>query len=254
MLRSRRISSSTCALRVGIAGDRIVQIYNGVDSERFHPIVGARGAIDGCPFHSPEHWLVGTVGRMDPVKDQCTLARAFVLALQMNPAARNRMRLVIVGEGALRTECERILEDGGARELAWFAGERNDIPEIMRALDCFVLPSRGEGISNTILEAMACSIPVIATRVGGNAELVSDGVSGRVVPAAEAAALAQAILGYFDNPALALQHGLAGRRRVEESFNLDRMVESYQELYLAELRGSRRGAARAVSNLPSAES
>ena len=241
-------------VRVSIAGDRIAQIYNGVDSERFHPFAGARGAIDGCPFHSPEHWLVGTVGRMDPVKDQCTLARAFVLALQMNPAARNRMRLVIVGEGALRTECERILEDSGARELAWFAGERNDIPEIMRALDCFVLPSRGEGISNTILEAMACSIPVVATRVGGNAELVSDGVTGRLVPAAEEVSLAQAIIGYFDNLALALQHGLAGRRRVEESFSLDRMVESYQELYLAELRRSRRGAARAVSNLPSAES
>jgi glycosyltransferase involved in cell wall biosynthesis len=150
--------------RVGVAGDRVVQICNGVDSDRFHPFVGARAAIDGCPFRRSEHWLVGTVGRMDPVKDQGTLARAFVLALQMNPVARNRMRLVIVGEGALRAECERILEDGGARELAWFTGERNDIPEIMRALDCFVLPSRGEGISNTILEAMACSIPVVAQR------------------------------------------------------------------------------------------
>ena len=135
--------------RVGIAADRIVQLCNGVDSYRFHPAVGARAAIDDCPFRRPEHWLVGTVGRMDPVKDQSMLARAFVLALQMNPAARDRMRLVIVGEGAMRAEAERILEDGGARELAWFAGERNDIPEIMQGLDCFVLPSRGEGISNT---------------------------------------------------------------------------------------------------------
>ena len=111
---------------------------------------------------------------------------------------------------------ERILEDGGARELAWFAGERNDIPEIMRGLDCFVLPSRGEGISNTILEAMACALPVVATRVGGNAELVEDGVTGRLVPAADPAALAQAIVNYFEDPALAHQHGRAGRNRVEE--------------------------------------
>ena len=119
---------------------------------------------------------------MDHVKDQSTLARAFVAALQMNPSARDRMRLVIVGEGALRAEAERILDDGGAGELAWFAGQRTDIPEIMRGLDCFVLPSRGEGISNTILEAMACALPVVATRVGGNAELVEDGLTGRLVP------------------------------------------------------------------------
>ncbi len=143
--------------RVGVPEDRIVQLYNGVDSDRFHPVQGARIAIDGCPFRSPEHWLVGTVGRMDPVKDQCTLARSFVLALQMNPSAQDRMRLVIVGDGALRAECESILEEGGARHLAWFAGDRNDIPEIMRGLDCFVLPSLGEGISNTILEAMSCA-------------------------------------------------------------------------------------------------
>jgi sugar transferase (PEP-CTERM/EpsH1 system associated) len=240
--------------RVGIAGGRIVQIYNGVDSDQFHPFVGARGAIAGCPFHSPEHWLVGTVGRMDPVKDQCTLARAFVLALQMNPAARNRMRLVIVGEGALRAESERILEDGGARELAWFTGERNDIPEIMRALDCFVLPSRGEGISNTILEAMACALPVVATRVGGNAELVEDGLTGRLVPAADPAALAQAIVNYFENSTLAHRHGCAGRNRVEENFSLDRMVDSYHELYLAQVRASRRIAESSLSKLPSAES
>ena len=240
--------------RVGIAAHRIVQLYNGVDSHQFHPIVGARAAIDDCPFRKPEHWLVGTVGRMDPVKDQSMLARAFVLTLQMNPAARERMRLVMVGEGALRAETERILEDGGVRGLAWFAGERNDIPKIMQGLDCFVLPSRGEGISNTVLEAMACAIPVVATRVGGNAELVEDGLTGRLVPAADPATLAQAIATYFEDPALAHQHGHAGRKRVEESFSLDRMVDSYHELYLAAVRASRRAAKSSLSNLPSAES
>ena len=241
-------------MRVGVPEDRIVQLYNGVDSDRFHPAQGARIVIDGCPFQSPEHWLVGTVGRMDPVKDQCTLARSFVLALRMNPLAQERMRLVIVGHGALRAECESILEVGGARHLTWFAGERNEIPEIMRGLDCFVLPSLGEGISNTILEAMSCALPVVATRVGGNSELVNEGVTGRLVPSADPVALMQAIISYFDNQALARQHGVAGRRRVEESFSLQRMVDAYHDLYLAELRVARGVAVRPVSNLPSAES
>src|SRR5687767_9249018 len=241
-------------MRVGVSEDRIVQLYNGVDSDRFQPVQGARIAIDGCPFRSPEHWLVGTVGRMDPVKDQCTLVRSFVLALRMNPLAQDRMRLVIVGDGALRAECESILEEGGARHLAWFAGDRHDIPEIMRGLDCFILPSLGEGISNTILEAMSCALPVVATGVGGNSELVKEGVTGRLVPPADPVALMHAMIGYFDNQALARQHGAAGRKRVEESFSLQRMVDAYHDLYLAELRVTRGAAGRPVSNLPSAES
>ena len=240
--------------RVGVPQDRIVQLYNGVDTERFHPAHGARIAIDGCPFRSPDHWLVGTVGRMDAVKDQCTLARAFVLALRMTPSAQEHMRLVLVGDGALRGECERILEEGSVRHLAWFAGDRNDIPEIMRGLDCFILPSLGEGISNTILEAMSCAIPVVATRVGGNSELVNEGITGRLVPPADPAALMQAMMGYFNNRALARQHGVAGRRRVEESFSLQRMADAYHDLYLSELRITRGASARAVPSMPSAES
>ena len=239
--------------RVGIAADRVVQLYNGVDADRFHPATDRRADIDGCPFRRPEHWLVGTVGRMDHVKDQSALAHAFVLALRMHPGARNRMRLIVVGEGVLRVEAERILDDGGVRDLAWFAGERNDIPNIMRGLDCFVLPSRGEGISNTILEAMACALPVVATRVGGNTELVEDGLTGRLVPAADPLAQAQAILSYFENPALARRHGRAARYRVERNFSLDRMVDSYHQLYLAALRNSDHAAVRSVSNSPSAE-
>ncbi len=237
--------------RIGIAEDRIVQIYNGVDTGRFHPI-DARRAIEGCPFDQAGHWLVGTVGRLDHVKDQSTLAHAFVLALRASPAARDRMRLIIVGDGVLRAEAERILQDSGVRDLAWFAGERNDIAQIMRGLDCFVLPSLGEGISNTVLEAMASALPVIATRVGGNAELVDDDVSGRLVPAADPPALARAIVDYLQRPELARQHGRAARRRVEQEFSLERMVDRYHRLYSSELRNDRRAAAYPESNLPSA--
>lgn len=240
--------------RVGIAKDRIVQLCNGVDSKRFRPVNDAGSAIDGCPFRAPDKWLIGTVGRMDPVKDQLTLARAFVLALRMNPDARTRMRLIMVGEGVLRAESERILRDGGVRELAWFAGSRNDIAHLMRGLDCFVLPSLAEGISNTILEAMACGLPVVATRVGGNMELVEDGVTGRLVAASDPPAMAQAILRYLENPAEARVHGSTARERIESSFSLDRMADRYHELYLAVLRKSRGAAKSSVANLPSVES
>ena len=95
------------------------------------------------------------------------------------------MRLVIVGEGGERARIEAILAEGGVRDLAWLAGERHDIPAILRGLDVFVLPSFGEGVSNTILEAMSSGLPVVATRVGANHELVEDGVTGRVVAASD---------------------------------------------------------------------
>lgn len=216
---------------VGIAADRIEQIYNGVDTARFHPAERGKPAIEGCPFDGAAHWLVGTVGRMETVKDQTNLARAFVRALDLQPEARARMRLVLVGDGALRAKVEAILEEGRVRELAWLPGERSDVPAILRGLDCFVLPSLAEGVSNTILEAMATGLPVVATHVGANAELVEDGMSGRIVPAADSDALARAIADYFADPATARRHGRSGRQLAERSFSLDRMVERYHRLY-----------------------
>src|SRR6185295_4357969 len=111
--------------------------------------------------------------------------------LQLAPAKRARMRLVVVGDGALYSDARATLEKAGLTDLAWFPGERNDVPDILRGLDCFALPSLAEGISNTILEAMATGLPVIATDVGGNRELVDAGTTGELVPAGDAHALAQ---------------------------------------------------------------
>jgi len=217
---------------VGVPGDRIEQIFNGVDTERFRP-APARTPIAGCPFEGDDVWLVGTVGRMDPVKDQTNLALAFVRAIQQDSTARRRMRLVVVGEGPLRTAVEAILEAGGVRDMAWFAGERHDVPEIMRGLDCFVLPSRAEGVSNTLLEAMACGLPVVATRVGANPELVVEGTTGTLVPPGDSGALAAGMLATLANPSAAATRGRAGRARVEQRFSLERMVDRYHELYSA---------------------
>jgi len=217
--------------RVGVPANRIDQIWNGVDTAAFRAAASGRVPIAGCPFSDPTLWLVGTVGRMEKVKDQLNLAQAFVRALHLHPEARSRMRLVIVGDGSLKSSVEAVLNEGGARDLAWLPGERADIPSLLQGLDCFVLPSLAEGVSNTILEAMASGLPVVATRVGTNAELVDDGLTGALVSAADSDALARAIVAYFDDPATAKRHGRAGRQRAESRFSLERMVERYHRLY-----------------------
>jgi len=219
---------------IGVAQSRIDQIYNGVDTQRFHPSP-RREALAGCPFRPGEHWIVGTVGRMDTVKDQVNLAHAFVQAVRMHPAAMRRLRLVLVGDGVLRAQLEAILGGAGLRELAWLPGEREDVPALMQSFDCFVLPSLAEGVSNTILEAMATQLPVVATRVGANAQLVEHGLSGTLVPASDSAALAAAIVAYFGDPALARRHGRAGRQLAEKRFSIGRMVDQYHSLYSSAL-------------------
>ena len=217
--------------RVGIRPQRVAQIYNGVDTQRFHPASDGRMPIQGCPFQGSHLWLVGTVGRMEPVKDQTNLASAFVEAVHLDPEARKRMRLVLVGDGTLRSQVEAILERGGVRDLAWLPGEHSDVPAVLQGLDCFVLPSLAEGVSNTVLEAMACALPVVATRAGANAELVENGETGWLVLPANSSALARCILAYFNDPATAARHGSAGRQRVERRFSIERMVEQYDRLY-----------------------
>lgn len=226
--------------QVHVPAARVTQLYNGVDADRFHPAPGPASAIPGCPFARPGHWLVGTVGRMQTVKDQPTLARAFVLALQAQPALRARLRLVMVGDGPLRAESQQILNDAGCADLAWLPGERSDVPEVMRGLDCFVLPSLAEGISNTILEAMASGLPVIATDVGGNADLVDHGVTGEIVPKADPQRMAESLLRLAGAPQHAAEMGQAARHIAEAKFSLQSMVAAYRSLYDQQLGARRR--------------
>jgi sugar transferase (PEP-CTERM/EpsH1 system associated) len=234
---SRDLSEYLTA-KIGIPAKRVVHIYNGVDIRRFTSTGGARAPIEGCPFHDPQCWIVGHVGRMEVVKDQLTLAVAFVRALQIAPALSARLRLVMVGEGPLREEARKLLAQAGVAHLAWLPGARNDIPAVLRGLDCFVLPSRGEGISNTILEAMATGLPVIATDVGGNAELVQPGTTGQLIAAGDSESLAEKVAEYAADPEMARISGGAGRKRVEQLFSLDVMVRRYAELYDENLRAA----------------
>ena len=217
--------------QVGVPSDLISQIYNGVDTERFHPAPGARPAIPGCPFGEPGQWLVGTVGRMEAIKDPLNLASAFVRALELQPAAAKYLRLVMVGNGAIRNEVNTLLDRAGIRERVWLAVERADVPDILRGLDCFVLPSLAEGVSNTILEAIASGLPVVATRVGGNSELIESGMTGTLVAPSNSEALARAMLGYFNDRATARRHAKAAQRVAEYRFSLTKMVSDYVSMY-----------------------
>lgn len=215
---------------IGIPGHRVAQIYNGVDASRFHP-ANDRQPIPGSPFNGTGYWVVGTAGRMQAIKDQTNLAQAFVLAIQQAPQLRSRLRLIMVGDGPLRQASQAILDAAGMADLTWLPGERQDVPDVMRGLDCFVLPSISEGISNTILEAMASGLPVIATAVGGTPELIAQGESGLLVPPSNPAELAKALIKLAENPEQARTMGKHGRQLVESNYSMGAMVRHYQQLY-----------------------
>ncbi len=206
--------------RVGIAPVRVEQIYNGVDSLRFSPAPPVRR-----PF------TVGTIGRLQEVKNQALLVDAFAQLLAARPDLAGELRLRIVGDGPLMGELRDRVARAGCAAQVTLVGASDAVPLEMQELDLFVLPSLAEGISNTILEAMATALPVIATRVGGNVELVGHETTGLLVDSGDVQGLAQAMQRYVESPALARSHGAAGRRTVEERFSLDVMVASYDRLY-----------------------
>lgn len=219
------------AQRVGVPAQRRTLIANGVDTAQFLPPVQAKPRPDGCPFEPDHHWLIGTVGRLQTVKNQPLLARAFVRLLEMHPAARERARLVIVGEGPLRAELESILSAAGVSHLAWLPGARADVATVLQSLDCFVLPSETEGTSCTLQEAMSCGLPSVATAVGGTPDLLTEGQTGRLVPSGDADAMAQALMYYMLNPQQARENGRAARAQAQRDFGMDAMVAHYDQLF-----------------------
>jgi sugar transferase (PEP-CTERM/EpsH1 system associated) len=226
--------------KVGVPAARIAQIYNGVDSERFHPAGERREEVPCAGFAGPENFVIGTVGRMQDVKDQLTLARAFVRLMQGYPGAEQRLRLVMIGGGPLREKVRALLANAGFEQCAWLPGERNDVARIMRSFDLFVLPSLAEGISNTILEAMASGLPVLATAVGGNPELIEAGVTGTLVPRNDAESMARAMRAYVESAELCKRHGSEARREVERRFGMEAMVNAYVAVYDQLLAGRTR--------------
>ena len=218
--------------QVGIAPARVRRLCNGVDTRRFTPVRDPqRAVLAGAPFQPTGRFIIGTIGRMQAVKDQLTLAHAFIEVLRLRPDWRARVALVMVGDGPLREQAQRLLCEAGLADIVWLPGTRSDTPALLNALDLFVLPSLAEGISKTSLEAMACAVPVLATRVGGNPELVVEGVTGQLVARADPAALAHLLVSYVEDPARAVAQGVAARARIESDFSLAGMLERYAQLY-----------------------
>ncbi|MGV7206272.1 TIGR03088 family PEP-CTERM/XrtA system glycosyltransferase [Oxalobacteraceae bacterium A2-2] len=217
---------------IGVRRALITRIANGVDSVRFHPRLGPSAAVGPPGFLCEDAFVVGGVGRMVEVKDYPALVEAFLRLLDSEPSrAATRLRLMIVGDGPARGACLERLRQAGAAGLAWLPGARDDIPQLLRAMDLFVLPSLAEGSSNTILEAMATGLPVVATRVGGNRDLVEPGWSGTLVPPRTPACLADAIGDYYRIPGLARRHGRRARRRVLNQHSLLAMTSAYLAVY-----------------------
>ena len=223
---------------VGFPLERITVIRNGVDLDRFAP--RDRAAARALLGLSADALVIGTVGRLVAVKDQATLLRSFALLRQRGLI----FSAVIAGTGPLREELLSQKQDLGLDNVH-FLGNRNDVETVLAGFDVFVLSSQSEGLSNTIQEAMATGLPVIATRVGGADELVDENSSGLLVPPGDPIALADALHRMSIDAAMRQQMGAAGRQRARAAFGLDGMIRSYENMYLSLTRnhaGTRGGA------------
>lgn len=215
---------------IGVPSARITQIYNGVDRLHFHPRQGERPELGRPEFFAGATCVIGSLGRMAAVKDYPGLVDAFIRLCKTHPDASG-LRLVIVGDGGARQTCQSMLDAAGLGRQVWLPGDRTDTPDWMRSFDVFVLNSLGEGISNTILEAMSSGLPVIATRVGGNPELVQPGRTGILIPSGEPATLAQVFSEYVDDAVRRNREGRAARARIETEFDWDRATAAYAAVY-----------------------
>ncbi|MEL7448568.1 MAG: TIGR03088 family PEP-CTERM/XrtA system glycosyltransferase [Pseudomonadota bacterium] len=219
---------------VGVPEVRMAHICNGVDTARFAPGNDATrwpdDAFNGNPV-TADTVVIGWVGRMQTVKHPVLLARAFAKAASESALCDTDVRLAMIGDGPLRAEAMDVLKSASLAERTWLPGARDDIPGLMRGMSVFALPSLNEGISNTVLEAMASGLPVVATDVGGNPELIQAGRTGELVPADDVEAFSTALVRYAADSDRVHRHGEAARQRAVSEFSLDVMVDRYAGLY-----------------------
>jgi glycosyltransferase involved in cell wall biosynthesis len=180
----------------------------------------------------PRAPMVAVLARLNDLKGISYFLDAIPLVLSEFPDAR----FLIVGDGQKRQELEAYAERKGCAGKAIFTGFRMDIPEVLKEISVSVLPSLSEGLSNVLIESMAAGVPVVATEVGGNPEIVEDGVTGLLIPPRDAGSLAQAIVFLLQNSEKAAFMGQEGRRRIASRFSLTRAVDETQRLYVSLLR------------------
>jgi glycosyltransferase involved in cell wall biosynthesis len=210
----------------GFPTSKVSVIYNGIDVGTM-PCGEMRARLRRELHISDDVTLVGTVARLDPVKDLHTLIRA--IGAQ---SSDSRMSLLVIGDGPERAQLEAVARASGAAASIRFLGHREDARDLLAACDLYANSSISEGISLTILEAMAAGLPVVATHVGGTPEIV-DSTCGRLVPSRDPDALAGMLAALARDPALRRELGREARARVEQRFTLDRMVREYRDAYFA---------------------
>jgi sugar transferase (PEP-CTERM/EpsH1 system associated) len=216
-------------LVIGVPDSKNLLINNGVDTTLFR----AERLIPRNDFSVRKvvkPFVIGTVGRIQDVKNHHGLILAFVHLLTILPAQRNRLRLHIVGDGPLMPQLKAQVEALGIAKYVWLPGARADIADIMREFSVFVLPSFAEGTPVTLLEAMASSLPVVASNVGGIPDVIGKDV-GVLVNPTEHKAIAIVLARYCTHPELVSSHGAAGRRMVEQHYSITSMIADYTRLY-----------------------
>lgn len=212
----------------GLGADRIEVIYNGARAE---PPVGPgeRDALRSELGFTPGCFVVGTVGRFDPIKNLPML----VASLERAAKEVNTLRGLLVGDGPVFPEIRSLVEKSGLHDRVRLTGFRSDARKLIGCMDLFVLSSLSEGTSMALLEAMMAGVPVAVTRVGGNPEVVVDGESGWVVPSNSVAALTAALVESASNAQKRQRIAAAGKRRFETQFAFDGMIENYRKQYRA---------------------
>jgi L-malate glycosyltransferase len=209
----------------GFAAEKLRVIYNGVDVEKFHAERNARDRIFPGVGDGKVIVLVGNMH--SDVKGHPWLIASAPAVVCAFPSTR----FVLVGDGQKRAGFEQQISDLGLKANFVFLGRRDDVPAILASCDLAVLPSRAEGLPNAVLEYMAAGLPTVVSRVGGNAELVENGVTGLVVPSEDSPALSNAFLQLLRDPDLARQMGIRGREFIVRNFSFDRLVREVDALY-----------------------
>ncbi len=216
------------ARRTGFAAERMTVIHNGVDRRRFHPDPQARVRVRQELGFAEDEFCIGCVGNFFPVKGHITALEAMEAVAARCP----KWRLLLIGEGPERSNLESFVagHPGWSKHVS-FLGSSDRVPELLNALDAYVLPSVAEGISNSLLEAMATGLPVIATETGGNPEVVVDGDSGLLFPIGGFGLLADHLIALQSSQERRLVLAEGGLKRVREEFSLDSMIAKYGQLY-----------------------
>lgn len=211
----------------GVPQDKVQVIFNGVDLNAYKPEVNNKDLKVQSGIKDGDLVLMH-VGNLKPVKGHEYLVRAFADVVQKFPEAV----LVLIGEDELNGAMEKLADELGIRSRIYFLGKRHDVKSLLTMADICILPSLSEGMSNAVLEYMAFAKPVVATAVGGNLDNVVDGKMGFLVPPKDSEALAEAIKKLCADKRLRLSMGQAGRNRIEDDFDINKMVRRYEGVYL----------------------